>query len=53
VIKLYKNVEKNPNADGGIESFFYYVDYMASIARSLYLKGFFLSLKALVNGLIT
>ena len=51
-MRLYKEVETNPNKDGVIENFAIYVDQMILLAKDPFYQGFFYSLKALVNSII-
>lgn len=51
-MRLYKEVETNPNKEGVIEEFVIYVEQMILLVKDPFYQGFFHSLKALVNAII-
>ena len=52
IMRLYKEVETNPNKEGVIEEFAIYVEQMILLVKDPFYQGFFHSLKALVNSII-
>ena len=53
IMRLYKEVEGNPNKDGVIENFAIYIEQMILLCKdNLFYQGFFYSLKAMVNSII-
>lgn len=53
VLRAYKEVEQNHQAEGVFENFTVYVTSMIETTKNPTLKGFFVSLQAMANTLLT